>query len=137
MTFCNKHEINSQVMLSCASFPEDSSMDVVKSKRGLATHKERDRRDVISDSKYPCKLCKKKPARMRDIRVHIVDKHEKASFFRCKVTNFSGIRCDFECHYSMACFTNHTRRIHREFYNGIRTTLDDEDSFKLVIVELN
>ena len=73
---------------------------------------------------------------MRDIRRHIVDKHEKASFLRCKVTNF-GIRCDFECHYSMACFTNHAKRIHGEFYNGISTTLDDEDSFELVIVELN
>ena len=37
----------------------------------------------------------------------------------------------------MACFTNHAKRIHGEFYNGISTTLDDEDSFELVIVELN
>ena len=87
-------------------------MDVAKSKRGLNTHKKRDRRDVISDSKFPCKLCKKKPTRMRDIRVHLVDKHEKGSYFKCKVKNLLGMRCDFYCHYSMECFNHHARRVH-------------------------
>ena len=73
---------------------------------------------------------------MRDIRRHIVNKHKQASFFRCKVTNF-GIRCDFECHVSLGCFTNHAKRVHGEFYNGISTAMEDEDSFSLEIIELN
>ena len=56
-------------MYSCASFTEDSSMDVPKSKRCLKKHKKRGRRDVVSDSLYPCKLCKKNHAKMRDIRM--------------------------------------------------------------------
>ena len=124
-------------MYSCASFTEDSSMDVPKSKRGLKKHKERGRCDIISDSKFPCKLCKKNPARMRDIRAHLVKQHKVGSFFKCKVKNLSGMECDFYCHYSMACFNHHARAVHGEYFNGIHTKLEHEESFKLVFIELD
>ena len=85
----------------------------------------------MQTEKFGCKLC-------RDIQRHIVSYHKQASFFRCKVTNkFTGIRCDFECHVSLGCFTNHAKRVHGEFYNGISTAMEDEDSFSLEIIELN
>ena len=73
-------------MYSCASFTEDSIMDVPKAKHCLKKHKTRGRRDVVSDSLYPCILCtKKKPARIRDIRTHLVKQHKVGSFFKCNV----------------------------------------------------
>ena len=47
------------------------------------------------------------------------------------------MECDFYCHYSMACFNHHARVVHGEYFNGIHTKLDDEESFELAFVDLD
>ena len=113
-------------------------MNVPKSKRCLKKHKTRGRRDVVSDSLYPCILCtKKRPARIRDIRTHLVKQHKLGSFFKCNEKNLSGMECDFYCHYSMACFIHHARVVHDEYFNGVHTNLFEEESFELVLTDLD
>ena len=69
-------------------FTEDRVMNIPKAKRGLKEPKTRGRRDVVSGSLYPCIFCpKKKQARVREIRTHLVKVHKLGSFFKCNEKN--------------------------------------------------
>ena len=93
---------------------------------------------MVSDSLYPCILCpKKKQARVRDIRTHLVKVHKMWSFFKCNEINSSGIKCNFYCHDSLACFVLHARVVHDEYFNGVHTNLFEEESFEIVLTDLD
>ena len=124
-------------MYSCASL-QKIVMNKLKAKCSLDTHKKRGRRDVLSESLYPCKFCpKKNQARVRDIRTHLVKVHKKWSYFKCNEINSSGIKCNFYCHDNLACFAHHARDVHEEYFNGAQTKLIEEESFELVLTDLD
>ena len=109
-----------------------------ESQSALQLHKLRDRRDLVSDSKFSCKLCNKNQGRIRDIRKHIIRDHQKDSLFRCNARNkFTARRCNFECSMNFGCFTRHAKREHGEYFDGIESSMEEEEIFSLVIIDSN
>ena len=105
---------------------------------GLQLNKLWGRRDLVSDSKFSCELCNKNPGRIRDIRKHIIKDHQKDSLFRCNARNkFTARRCNFECSMNFGCFTNHAKREHGEYFDGIESSMEEEEIFSLVIIDSN
>ena len=124
-------------MYSCASL-QKIVMNKLKARCSLGTHKKRGRRDVLSESLYPCKFCpKKNQARVRDIQTHLVKVHKKWSYFKCNEINSSGIKCNFYCHDNLACFAHHASNVHENYFDGAQTKLIEEESFELIITDLD
>ena len=63
--------------------------------------------------------------------------HKLGSYFKCNKKNLSGMECDFYCHDSLACFVHHARVVHDEYFNGVQTKLFEEESFELVLADLD
>ena len=38
---------------------------------------------------------------------------------------------------TFGCFTNHAKREHREYFDGIKTSMEEEEIFSLVIIDSN
>ena len=109
-----------------------------KQKATVHTVKERGRRVVVSEGLYPCRFCpKKNAARVRDIRVHLEKVHNNWSYFKCEEISSTGEACNFYCHYSLACFVHHAENVHDNFFDGTSTKLIEEDSFQLIITDLD
>ena len=122
-------------MYTCASLQK---IVMQKQKASLHTVKKRGRRDVLSESLYPCRFCpKKNQARVRDIRVHLQKVHKNWSYFKCNEISSSGIECNFYCHNSLACFAHHADNVHKNYFDGAKTKLIEEESFQLIITDLD
>ena len=109
-----------------------------KQRATVHTAKKRGRRDIVSEGLYPCRFCPdKNAARVRDIRKHLVDVHNSWSFFKCEEILANGEICNFYCHHGLGCFVHHAEIVHNNFYYGASTRLDEEDSFSLILCDLD
>ena len=95
----------------------------------LEVHKNRGRRDFVSETEISCELCPTVKGRVRDIRKHLRKKHKLESFFKCMDSE-----CDFVCSINFSCFTMHAIRCHGEYFQGRGTNLDKNKLFKLLTV---
>ena len=109
-----------------------------KQKATVHTVKERGRRDVVSEGLYPCRFCpEKNAARVRDICKHLVRVHNNWSYFKCEEILSTGEVCNFYCHHGLGCFVHHAENVHNNFFDGASTRLNEEDSFQLIICDLD